>query len=74
MDALWLVNILSNIIIAGLGWALRTLYGDIKSLRASIQETREYYVRREDLRHMQDELTGRLNRIEHLILNNKLKD
>lgn len=74
MDALWLVNILSNIIIASLGWALKTMYGDIKSLRASIQETREHYVRREDLRHLQEDITGRFNRIEHLILNNKLKD
>lgn len=74
MDVLWIVNILSNIVIAGLGWALKTLYGEIKSLRTSLQETREHYVRRDDLRHLQDELNTRFNRIEHLLLNKNMRE
>lgn len=68
MDLLWVVVILSNVIVAGVGWALRSLYGELKNLQQLIQKTRETYVREEDLRGLREELTSRFDRIENLLI------
>ena len=72
MDIIWIVTVLSNIVIAGMGWALKTLYQEHKDLRQMLQATREQYVHKEDLRQMKEEISTRFDRLETLLMHSRM--
>jgi hypothetical protein len=74
MESLWVINILSNIVIGCLGWALKTLYAEQKVLRQMLQDTREDYVQKQDLHQMRTDFTMRFDRLENLILRQFTKE
>lgn len=74
MDVVWIVTILTNIVVGGMAYVLKTLYKELHDLRDAVQSTREQYVHKEDLRQMKEELTNRFDRLEDILINRKLKD
>lgn len=63
-----IITILSNVIMAALGWIVKTQYGDIKELRKLIQDTRENYVHRDEIKEFKNELIQRFDRVETLLI------
>ena len=74
MDLVWIVTVLTNIVVGGMAFVLKTLYKEMHELRDAMQNTREQYVHKEDLRQMKEELTNRFDRLEDILINRKLKD
>ncbi len=68
IEAMWVVTALSNIVIAGMGWVMKSMYTEIKDLRQMIQATREDYVHRDDIRDFRQEIVQRLDRVEKLLI------
>lgn len=74
MEPIWLITILTNIVVGCMGWILKTMHSETRELRKVLQNTREDYVRKEDLKQLKDELSLRFDRLESIILNKIIKD
>jgi hypothetical protein len=67
------------ILVAGAlgGWALRTIWDAVSSLRDTVatleRNLPETYARRDDVRHLHEMIEARFNRLEALINNFKVR-
>lgn len=68
MDILWITQTLLGIVISVMGWVLKTMYTEIKELKKEIQDTREKYVHKDDLKDLKQELLGRFDKLEEIVL------
>jgi len=67
MDLIWIVQTLTTIGVGVMGWFMRTLYNENRDLRAVVQDTREKYVQKDDLKELKQELNNRFDKLENLI-------
>lgn len=68
MDFLWVTQTLLGIIVSLMGWCLKTLYTELKEIKREIQDTREQYVHKNDLKDLKQELLSRFDKLEEIVL------
>ena len=67
VDGMMFWNIVLTLIVAPALWAFRQLYAEVKRLQILLNQTRESYARRDDVREDMGLLLAHLNRIEDKI-------
>tara|TARA_R100000353_G_scaffold175925_1_gene147792 strand:- start:491 stop:718 length:228 start_codon:yes stop_codon:yes gene_type:complete len=67
VDGMMFWNIVLTLVVAPALWAFRQLYGEVKRLQILLNQTRESYARRDDVREDMGLLLAHLNRIEDKI-------
>lgn len=67
IDGMMFWNIVLTLVVAPALWAFRQLYGEVKRLQILLNQTRESYARRDDVREDMGLLLAHLNRIEDKI-------
>mgnify|MGYP003134510239 FL=1 len=67
LDGMTFWNIVLTLVVAPALWAFRQLYGEVKRLQILLNQTRESYARRDDVREDMGLLLAHLNRIEDKI-------
>lgn len=64
MDAMTMWNIILTSVAAPAFWAFRQMFQEIKRIQILLNQTREQYARRDDVRNDLNQLMAHLNRIE----------
>jgi len=71
MDWQTVINIGLSSVLAALGWFAREIWDSLKELRRDThqieKDLREMYVRRDDLKEVRIEMSGRFDKLESLI-------
>ena len=67
IDGMMFWNIVLTLVVAPALWAFRQLYGEVKRLQILLNQTRESYARRDDVREDMGLLLAHLNRSEDKI-------
>ena len=57
-------NIVLTLVVAPALWAFKQLYGEVKRIQILLNQTRETYARRDDVREDMGQVMQHLNRIE----------
>lgn len=57
-----------------MGWVLKTMYTEIKELKKELQDTRERYVHKDDLKDLKQEVHNRFDKLEEIMLYKRNKD
>jgi hypothetical protein len=63
-DAMMFWNIVLTLVVAPALWAFKQLYGEVKRIQILLNQTRETYARRDDVREDMGQVMQHLNRIE----------
>lgn len=64
IDAMMFWNIILTLVIAPFFWAFRQMYAEVKRIQILLNQTRETYARRDDVREDIAEVKNHLHRIE----------
>ncbi len=64
IDAMMFWNIILTLVIAPFFWAFRQMYAEVKRIQILLNQTRETYARRDDVREDIAEVKTHLHRIE----------
>lgn len=63
----WVVQILAGAIMAVIGFWVKSISSDLKELQKALFDTREDYVKKDDLKELKVELNTRFDKLEDLI-------
>jgi len=63
-DAMMFWNIVLTLVVAPALWAFKQLYGEVKRIQILLNQTRETYARRDDVREDMGQVMQHLHRIE----------
>lgn len=63
-DAMMFWNIVLTLVVAPALWAFKQLYSEVKRIQILLNQTRETYARRDDVREDMGQVMQHLNRIE----------
>lgn len=66
-------NIVLTLVVAPALWAFKQLYGEVKRIQILLNQTRETYARRDDVREDMGQVMQHLNRIEDKLDNLLIK-
>jgi hypothetical protein len=72
-DAMMFWNIVLTLVVAPALWAFKQLYGEVKRIQILLNQTRETYARRDDVREDMGQVMQHLNRIEDKLDNLLIK-
>ena len=64
VDGMMFWNLILTLVVAPALWAFRQLYGEVKRLQILLNQTRETYARRDDVREDMSLVMQHLHRIE----------
>lgn len=64
VDGMMFWNLILTLVVAPALWAFRQLYGEVKRLQILLNQTRETYARRDDVREDMGLVMQHLHRIE----------
>lgn len=64
MDAMTMWNVILTLVVAPAFWAFRQMFAEVKRIQILLNQTREQYARRDDVRNDINQLMAHLNRIE----------
>lgn len=64
MDPMTMWNVILTLVAAPAFWAFRQMFQEIKRIQILLNQTREQYARRDDVRNDLNQLMSHLNRIE----------
>lgn len=67
MMDVWVVQILAGAIMAVIGFWVKSISSDLKELQKALFDTREDYVKKDDLKELKVELNTRFDKLEDLI-------
>lgn len=71
MDVSMVIQILFGVIMTGTGFWVKSLTADIKAIQVQLQQTRENYVHKNDMRELKVEMSHRFDKLEELIRDKK---
>lgn len=71
MDVTSTVQLLLGLVMTGISFWIKSQREDIKHLQAQLQNTREEYVHKNDLRELKTEMSHRFDKLEELIRDKK---
>jgi hypothetical protein len=72
-DAMMFWNIVLTLVVAPALWAFKQLYAETKRIQILLNQTRETYARRDDVREDMGQVMQHLNRIEDKLDNLLIK-
>lgn len=72
-DAMMFWNIVLTLVVAPALWAFKQLYSEVKRIQILLNQTRETYARRDDVREDMGQVMQHLNRIEDKLDNLLIK-
>jgi len=72
-DAMMFWNIVLTLVVAPVLWAFKQLYSEVKRIQILLNQTRETYARRDDVREDMGQVMQHLNRIEDKLDNLLIK-
>ena len=64
----WLANVLTTVVIGIMGWLMKTGYTRLTSVESKLQDTRERYVHKDDMKELKSEINRRFDEIKELLL------